>query len=49
MNYFKEIDIFPDGWIFLLGGNNNVRHYWVDENRIDTKVLEKWAAIYKKD
>jgi hypothetical protein len=48
MNYFKEIDIFPDGWIFLLGGSNNVRQYWVDENRIDTKVLEKWADIYKK-
>ncbi|NQZ87240.1 MAG: hypothetical protein HRT54_06635 [Colwellia sp.] len=48
MNYFKEIDIFPDGWIFLLGGNNNVRQYWIDENRIDTKILEKWAAIYKK-
>lgn len=48
MHYFDDIDIFDDGWVFLLGGSNSVRNYWVDGKTIDDVILEKWLQIYKK-
>jgi hypothetical protein len=48
MDYFNDIDIFEDGWVFLLGGNNSVRDYWVDGKAIADEVLDEWLQIYIK-
>jgi hypothetical protein len=48
MNYFDEIDIFDDGWVFLLGGSNSVRDYWINGKSINDITLERWLEVYKK-
>lgn len=47
MNYFEDIDIFEGGWVFLLGGSNNVRDYWIGGKNLDHNILEEWLFLYK--
>lgn len=47
MNYFKDVDIFSDGWVFLLGGSNEVSKYWLDGARLPRKTLDNWSRLLK--
>lgn len=48
MDYFNEVDIFDDGWVFLLGGSNSVRDYWINGKSINDITLERWLKVYKQ-
>lgn len=48
MNLFEDVDIYEDGWMFLLGGSNNVREYWLDGKKISPKLLEEWLNVFIK-
>lgn len=48
MDYFNEVDIFDDGWVFLLGGSNSVRDYWINGKSINDITLERWLEVYKQ-
>jgi hypothetical protein len=42
---FKDIDIFDDGWVFLLGGTNAVKDFWLGKKRISDDVLLAWSRL----
>lgn len=48
MGYFEDVDIFDDGWVFLLGGSNDVRKYWIDKTKISVSTLREWKELYDK-
>lgn len=46
MNLFEDFDIYDDGWMFLLGGSNNVRDYWIEGERIPVEILASWLKVF---
>jgi hypothetical protein len=45
MNYYDDIEIFSEGWIFLTGGSNYVKDYIVGGKKISDDTLKEWYDL----